>query len=199
MESLQSKTEFSGETFERLNLVDTDVSGRRFYDCHFAHCNFSAAKLIDCLFDGCSFTECNLSNAVVKRSAFREVLFKSCKLVGIDWPSAKWPSVALSGLIEFDECILNGSSFFGLTLQELKMEACQVHEVDFTETDCVDASFIQSNFESSTFHQTNLTRADFTDATNYQIDVFTNRIDDATFSLPDAINLLRSLPIKVID
>lgn len=79
------------------------------------------------------------------------------------------------------------------------MEACQAHEVDFTETDCADASFIQSDFENSTFHQTHLARADFTDATNYQIDVFTNRIDGATFSLPDAINLLRSLPIKVIE
>jgi|KBSSwiStaDraftv2_1062776.scaffolds.fasta_scaffold561610_2 uncharacterized protein YjbI with pentapeptide repeats len=199
MTILQERDEFTGEQFERLNLVGEEFLNKRFYDCRFAHCNFSAAKWTDCVFDGCIFTDSNLSNALVKRSAFREVRFKLCKLVGIDWPSAKWPGVALSDLIEFDECILNGGSFFGLVLHELKMEGCQAREVDFTEADCTEASFIQTDFMHALFHQTDLTRADFTDALDYGIDVSSNRINGAKFSLPDAINLLRSLPIELIE
>ena len=41
-------------------------------------------------------------------------------------------------------------------------------------------------------------KADFTDATNYQIDIFTNKITGAKFSLPDAVNLLESLRIELV-
>lgn len=199
MDDLQSDSEFQGRHFERLDLAGAELRAKTFYDCEFAHCNLSEGKLIDCKFDDCRFVECNLSLARVKGSAFREVTFKSCKLVGIDWPSARWPSVALTGLVEFDECILNSSSFFGLYLQELKLEACQAHDVDFTEADCEYASFMQTDFTNSTFHQTKLVKADFTDAINYRIDVFTNKITGAKFSLPEAVNLLESLRIELVE
>lgn len=199
MADLQSSSDFQGERFKRLDLIDGELRDKSFYDCEFANCNFSESRLINCKFDDCRFIECNLSTARVKGSVFREVKFKLCKLVGIDWASARWPSVALTGLVEFDECILNSSSFFGLYLQELKLEACQAHDVNFTEADCEYASFLQTDFLNSTFHHTKLIKADFTDATNYQIDIATNKITGAKFSLPEAISLLSSLHIELVD
>jgi uncharacterized protein YjbI with pentapeptide repeats len=197
MADLKTDDEFYEQRFEHLNIEGEELRDKSFYDCDFAHCNFAEAQLLNCKFDNCRFSDCNLSTVRVKGSAFREVKFKACKLVGIDWPSARWPSVALSGLIEFDACMLNGSSFFGLYLQELKLEACQAHDVDFTEADCEYASFIQTDFANSTFHQTKLSKADFTDASNYQIDIATNKIVGAKFSLPEAVSLLDSLGIEI--
>jgi len=200
MENLKSDTkEFYEQKFERLDLSDDELREKTFYDCEFINCNFSNAKLLNNKFNDCIFSSCNLSNASLKGSACRGVSFKSCKLVGIDWTKLRWPSVPLSGQIEFDECILNGASFFGLYLQELKLEACQAQDVDFTDADCSYASFIQTDFSNSTFSRANLTKADFSDACNYQIDIFSNKITDATFSLPEAMCLLRSLPIKLVE
>ncbi len=201
MADIQSDSEFHGERFQRLDFVGKDLREKSFYECEFASCNFSESRLIGCKFDDCQFVECNLSTVRITASAFREVTFKLCKLVGIDWASAHWPTpgMALTGLVEFDECILNSSSFFGLYLQELKLEACQAHDVNFTETDCEYASFMQTDFLNSTFHHTKLSKADFTDATNYLIDIATNKIIGAKFSLPEAISLLSSLHIELVN
>lgn len=197
--ALLDKTEYSGKLFEKLDLEGAELNGASFHDCRFAKCNFSHAQLLQCRFDGCEFSGCNLSLAVLRGSSFREVSFSSCKLVGIDWTAARWPSVALGGQLRFDECLLNSSSFFGLYLQETKMEACQARNVDFTEADCSHASFIQTDFAGATFHQSKLVKADFSDAVNYAIDARSNRISGARFSLPDAVNLLRSLDIEIVD
>ncbi len=193
------EAEYSNQVFEKLELEGAELQGVSFHDCTFVKCSFANAKLAQCRFDNCNFVSCNLSLLNVRGSAFREVSFSSSKLLGIDWTMARWPSVALSGQLRFEECLLNSSSFFGLYLQELKMEACQAHDVDFTEADCGHASFLQTDFAGATFHQTKLVKADFSDATNYVIDVRTNKINGARFSLPDAVNLLRSLDIEIVD
>ena len=193
-----SSSEYVDQKFEHLTLTDTELRDKSFYDCEFLHCNFTESRLLNCRFDACRFVDCNLSTAKIKGTAFQEVTFENCKLVGIDWTTARWPSVALSGMISFDACILDGSSFFGLYLQELKLEACHAHDVDFAEADCEHASFIQTDFDNSTFHHTKLAKADFTDALNYAIDVHTNSIAGAKFNLPEAVSLLRGLGIELV-
>lgn len=198
-EVISDRAEYSGEAFEKLDLEEGELQGASFYDCSFVKCDFSNAKLTECRFDSCSFSGCNFSLTKVRGSSFREVSFSSCKLIGIDWTAARWPTVSLSGQLGFEECLLNSSSFFGLFLQEMKMEACQAHDVDFTEADCGHASFIQTDFAGATFHHTKLVKADFSDATQYVIDVRTSKVTGARFSLPDAVNLLRSLDIEIVD
>lgn len=191
--------EYVDQKFEHLNLAGAELRDKQFYDCEFLHCNFTESRLLNCRFDNCRFVDCNLSTAKIKGSAFQEVKFASCKLVGIDWTTARWPSVALSGMIAFDECMLDGSSFFGLYMRELKLEACHAHDVDFAEADCEHASFIQTDFANSTFHHTKLAKADFSDAQNYSIDIHTNVIAGAKFSLPEAVSLLSGLGIELVN
>jgi fluoroquinolone resistance protein len=191
--------EYTGRKFENLDVVGVELRDRKFYDCEFRRCNFTESRLLNCKFDGCHFIDCNLSTAKIKGTSFQEVAFKTCKLVGIDWTTAHWPSISLTGMIGFDECILDGSSFFGLYLQELKLEACHAHDVDFAESDCEHASFIQTDFASSRFHHTKLGKADFTDAANYAIDVHTNTVAGAKFSLPEAVSLLQGLGIELVE
>jgi uncharacterized protein YjbI with pentapeptide repeats len=178
-----SASEHVDQKFEHLTLTDAELRDKSFYDCEFLHCNFTESRLLNCRFDACRFVDCNLSTAKIKGTAFQEVTFENCKLVG---------------MIAFDACILDGSSFFGLYLQELKLEACHAHDVDFAEADCEHASFIQTDFDNSTFHHTRLAKADFTDALNYAIDVHTNSIAGAKFNLPEAASLLRGLGIELV-
>ena len=47
------------------------------------------------------------------------------------------------------------------------------------------------------FYQCDLRKADFRDATGYKVDILGSRLKDAKFSLPEAVNLLADLKIKL--
>ena len=119
--------------------------------------------------------------------------------MGIDWTRAAWPRLVFSTALQFRHCILNDSSFFGLPLDEIVFEACKAHDVDFREGSFCGASFVESDLTHSLFGKSNLTRADFTDASNYDIDIFNNRLSQAKFSRYEAIRLLNSLDIELLD
>ncbi|MFD2017448.1 pentapeptide repeat-containing protein [Vibrio olivae] len=128
-----------------------------------------------------------------------DVTFVDCKMVGIDWTHAHWPSFNLDHELRFKRCILNDSSWFGLTLNELHLEACKLHDADFREADLARASLTECDFQHALFMRTNLHSADFTDATHFQIDVLENVIAQAKFSRYEALALLDSLGIELVD
>lgn len=192
-------SEFSDILFENVTINSDKVSDKQFYNCQFKRCDFTDTEFNHCRFEESTFTDCNLSLLKVTGSKFRNVMFKTCKLIGIDWTRANWPNIQISSTMDFDECSLNDSSFFGLCLIEIKMEGCQIQGVDFSEANCEEASFIQSDLLNSRFNKTNLNKADFTDAVNYSINVFDNQVSKAKFSLPEATSLLASLDIEVLE
>ena len=54
-------------------------------------------------------------------------------------------------------------------------------------------------FDRSLFMHTNLERVDFTDSTGCSIDVLANELKGARFSRYEAIHLLESLGIELVD
>lgn len=86
-----------------------------------------------------------------------------------------------------------------LSLREMSMIDCKAHDVDFRDADLTQADFSQSDFTNSLFNQTLLAEANFTDAINYNINVFENNVKRAKFSLPEAMSLLQYLDIELVD
>lgn len=193
------QAEFISKNFKGLVLVGEELSAKEFDDCTFEACDFTDATLKNCKFIDCHFINCNLSLVKLAYSQFRDVVFEKCKLIGVDWTNASWPRLTLTAPIKFIQCMLNNSSFFKLTLQELVMEECKAHEVDFREGNFCEANFTFTDFTHSLFGKTNLSNADFTDATNYYIDVYQNDIKNAKFCRLEAVNLLESLGIELVD
>ncbi len=152
-----------------------------------------------CKFIDCHFTKCNLSVAKIKYTKFSGVSFDACKMVGIDWTTAAWPRFAISSPIKFHKCVLNDSSFFGLSLEEIVLDECKAHDVDFREGNFSEANFTFTDFTSSMFGGTNLSGANFTEATNYNIDIYYNVIKRAKFSRQEAVRLLNGLDIELVD
>jgi len=120
-------------------------------------------------------------------------------MIGIDWTQANWSELALSAPIKFYQCIINDCSFFGLDISGIVIAECKAHDVDFREGDFSQANFTDSDFSNSLFLKTNLSRADFTDAVHYNIDVYLNEIKQAKFSRFEAVNLLSSLDVVLVD
>ena len=182
-----------------MNLATKTLDAIEFEDCTFKECNFSDAIFSQCKFIDCTFIKCNLSLVKIAYSQFTDITFEGCKVIGIDWTKASWPNLALFSPIKFHACILNDSSFFGLKLQEIVIEACKAHHVDFRDGDFTQANFSGTDLSDSLFSKTNLGGVNFIDASNYHIDIYNNNINKAKFSRYEAVSLLDSLDIELVD
>ncbi len=191
--------EYISECFKELDYSAQEISGKEFDSCTFKECDFSETILNRCKFIDCQFINCNLSVAKLQYSKFSDVEFEQCKVIGIDWTKADWPSMMFQSPLKFYKCILNDCSFFGLDMAEIVIEDCKAHDADFREGNFSKANFSYSDLSHSQFNRTNLSEADFSEASNYSIDIYNNKIGGAKFSRHEAISLLESLDIELVD
>jgi len=196
---IKNNTQYFEESFDKQIIVSIDILGCEFEECEFNDCDFSSGIFKQCNFLNCSFNRCNLSLVKIPSSRFFEVDFIDCKLVGIDWTVAQWSSFNLCSELTFSRCILNDSSFFGLSLNELKLDECKLHEVDFREGDFANSAMTYCDFTNSLFMRTNLQSVDFTESNNFTINVLENRVSKAKFTRYEALSLLNSLDIELVD
>ena len=68
----------------------------------------------------------------------------------------------------------------------------------FTNTCLIGADFYDVDLSGTIFHNCDLSKADFSSATQYAIDPQTNKIKKARFSLPEAVGLLRTFDITIV-
>jgi uncharacterized protein YjbI with pentapeptide repeats len=191
--------DYVGKRFVGLDLAGQDHSGKEFEECEFKSCDLSDAILNQCKFLDCTFSDCNLSLAKVEHCKFRDVEFRDCKLIGINWTRASWPRLVMSSPLKFYKCNIGDGNFFGLGLEEVVIEECKAHDADFREANMREANCSHTDFTNSLFGRTNLSGADFSEATNYDIDVFNNEIRKAKFTRYEALRLLDSLEIELKD
>ncbi len=188
---------YENKTFEKIEAIESEFEAVIFEQCKFSGCDLSEASFRRCKFIDCEFVNCNLSVIKIKGCHFSAVAFEQCKCVGINWTEAYWPQIHLASPLAFYHCNISQSSFFGLLLNEMVCENSKAHEVDFRETDLSNGVFGYTDFSGSQFNKTNLTRADFTGAQSFQMDVNENKLTKAKFSFPEVVCLLDCLDIEV--
>ncbi|MGE3317997.1 MAG: pentapeptide repeat-containing protein [Candidatus Berkiella sp.] len=196
---MKNQHEYTAEHFKELDWSDKIIEVTSFDNCTFSSCNFSNSTFHKCKFHECHFIHCNLSLIKVTKCSFFDTYFEGSKIIGVNWTNANWPTITLSCPLRFNQCILNDCSFMSLSLREMSMIDCKAHDVDFRDADLTQADFSQSDFTNSLFNQTLLAEANFTDAINYNINVFENNVKRAKFSLPEAMSLLQYLDIELVD
>lgn len=164
---------FQNCRFESITFLETSWSAAHFTDCRFINCNLSLVKLLEC--------------------RFHNVLFKECKLVGLSFYKCDKRFFSVG----FDQCIIQGCNFSDVKMPKTDFKKCKIRETFFTNTDLTEANFSESDFNESIFHACLLSKANFVDAKNYAIDLQTNSVKKAKFSLPEAINLLKSFDLEL--
>jgi uncharacterized protein YjbI with pentapeptide repeats len=190
--------EYSGRLFKELELKHKTVTAKTFHSCVFRNCDLTGAAFRSCKFSDCRFESCNLSLVNLKGSLFSGTSFKDSKLVGINWTEASWPRIKLSSPLQFDNCLLNDSTFLGLSLGGARISSCQAREADFRETDLSKADLTHTDFSGALFGKTDLTGANLDQARNYAIRISDNQVKNARFSMPEAMALLYCLDIKIV-
>ncbi|WP_228417810.1 pentapeptide repeat-containing protein [Chryseobacterium oranimense] len=94
------------QTFENTDF--SLLSKGEYENCIFRNCNFEYADLSGFTFTDCEFSGCNLSMAKLIKTAFHEVIFKECKMFGLQFSECN--PFGLSFI--FDGCLLNNSVFY---------------------------------------------------------------------------------------
>ncbi len=197
--SFDADTEYMDQSFKRIVYRNRETSRRTFDHCTFIHCSFQESVFGLCKFRECTFQDCDLRLIRVTGSAFRDTTFERSNVTGVNWTEGSWAKTGLLNSINFVDCDLSYSIFIGLTLRKMIVTKCVAKDVDFAEADLTQADFTHTDLAESRFLHTNLTEADFTHARNYWIDAGLNTLKQAKFSLPEAIALLRSMNIVLVE
>ena len=192
-------SQYGDDLFDSIKGVALQFKHITFERCHFNQCDFSQSDFYHCHFIECVFSQCNLSVMSVVATEFDDVTFSDCIAIGVDWTKAQWPQFMTQTTIKFERSLLDGSNFYALHLPELSLVGCRAHDVDFRETNLSKADLRLTDFNLSQFSHTNLTKANFTDALNYQIDITANNVKQAKFSRFEALSLLEGLDIQLVD
>lgn len=184
--------DFLEQQFVEIDAKEELVEESVFDRCRFVKCNLGSASFRRCRFIDCIFEECDLSNLQVQGASFRDVAFRSCKAVGINWTNCS----AIDRLT-FDKTVLSYAIFGGLDLKKSLFKESVAREADFSDADLTESDCRGTDFKGARFANTNLTKADLRGARNYTIRVAENKVKKAKFSLPEATLLLYGLDIEI--
>jgi fluoroquinolone resistance protein len=190
---------YGDQVFEEVGLERGQLVSSEFYDCRFIRCSFVESVFRDCRFVDCVFYACDLSLLQVPNSAFASTRFEDSKLIGVNWTRADWAAARVGSPVSFLRCALSHSTFIGLGLRGVQIKDCLAVDVDFREADLSGADFSGTDLAQSIFGNTDLTQADLSRARNYHIHPGQNVLRQARFSLPEAMSLLYSMDIILVD
>lgn len=195
----QTKKHHSEQVFELTSCPNDTLTGVQFDGCRFVSCDFTGFQFRECEFIDCEFVGCQLAGAMFGMSRFQEVVFLDCDVSGVDWTLADWSGFVLNAPFSFKNCHLNQGSFFGLELKSLKVIDCQLRGVDFREAQLEGADFENSDLVHAIFAHSDLRTANFVGTRGVQLDVNNNQLKGARFERVEAVNLLASLGIDLVD
>ncbi len=184
---------FDEQDFDGTDFTVQSLDKGEYENCLFINCSFAAIDLREFGFVECRFINCDFSNAIISHTMFRDVHFKECKLLGLQFNECN----ELFFTASFDSCQLRLASFFKRKLKSCSFINCQLHEVDFAEADLQKSRFENCDFSNSLFDRTNLTKVDLSSCYNFTIDPETNNVSKASFSADQLIGLLRKYGINV--
>lgn len=189
----QPGQEYDDVVWDRYDFTPWDLGGSTFSRCTFLGCDFSGLRWTSTRFEDCTFRDCNLSNTVVDHTRFDGVRLEGCKLVGLNFGAIDPLTFGLS----LDRCVLRYVNFSQLRWKNALVTDCDALDSDFRGAQMVGADFRRSRFRGCRFHAADLQKADFSHCEGYDLDVRTENLRKAKFSLPEALNLLSPFDLEV--
>ena len=174
------------QIFDKLDFTQEPLPKGEYENCMFTNCNFEETNLNDIKFMDCNFQDCNWSLVQLNGTVLREVKFKDCKMLGLQFETCNDFGLSFS----FENCQLNHSTFFQMNIKKTIFRNCQLREIDFSESNLSNVIFDNCDLAQAIFINTVLDKADFRTAYNYSIDPESNRLKKAKFSIMGISGLL---------
>lgn len=193
MDELLAGESFEDVVFEDLDCGGLDLSGKSFRQCVFTHVRLAEATLKGCTFEDCELEGCDATLARIDDAAFRDVRFRRCKLMGIDWTGVR----GIAFVVSFEECTLSHGTFADRKMQGTLFRDCKAHEVAFMGVDLTKSVFHGTDLLGARFQDVVLVDADLSTAVHYHIAPQQNRLKRTKFSRDAALALAEELGVIV--
>lgn len=190
---LQTEDDLDDVVFTDLDLGDTSLADKTFRDCRFVKVKLAEASLAGCTFEDCEFEDCDLTMAKVGGAAFRGVVFRRSKLMGVDWSDVR----GIAFVVSFEECNLSHATFADRKMPETVFRECRAHEASFAGVDLSKCVFTGTDLRGARFIDTILVEADLSEAVHYDISPQQNRLRKTKFSQEAALALAAQLGVVV--
>jgi uncharacterized protein YjbI with pentapeptide repeats len=179
--------------FERIDYSEQKLPTEVYENCQFINCNFYNTNLVNVTFRECRFEDCDFSLSSIKNTAFSDIHFVGCKLVGVQFEECN----PFLFSVDFENCVLKLAVFYKVKLKKTRFKNCNLQETDFTEADMTMATLDECDLHRAVFHKTILEKADLRSSFNYSIDPEANRITKARFSRMGIAGLLDKYRIEI--
>ena len=177
--------------YDQNSIAQTNLKDSHFLECHFKKISFSFKDLRGSNFQECRFSECNLSGSLLTGTSFISTKFYNCKVVGTNFSV----SDQLFEL-DFNQSIIHLSSFQNLK-SSIHFFECDLKGSDLSDSKLKGSSFRKCNLNEVTFSNSDLTMCDFREASNYYIDLRSEKVSKSKFSSPEVLGLLESFNISI--
>lgn len=188
---------FEFENFENIKMEQERIEDYEFNDCTFKNCTFEECTLAHCTFIECRFINCRIVSIKVAFSQIKYTEFEKCNLIGVNWHELLPAGKLADPISKLKECVLKYNSFMHMNFKKFNFSFNTIQDSSFDECNLVDSSFKECKLEATHFSRCDLQKADFREATGYQISISTNKMKSARFSFPEVVRLLNELGIKV--
>lgn len=177
----------------RQDFTTTPLPKGEYARCRFVQCTFIRSDLSRIVFDECSFEECDLSLARINGTAFRNVRFARCKMLGLHFDTAN----AFLFSILPEHCDLDSCSFRGMRLEKIRFTHCDLRGADLSGTILKGAVLDHCGLRDTVFERTDLQQADLRNARDHVIDPERNNVKHARFSLEGLPGLLAKHALRI--
>ena len=181
--------EYYNENFTGENLPQ--IMANIFTACRFRGINLTEKDFSRAVFEECEFIDCNLALIKFTGTKLQQVKFVSTKLLGISFIDCDKLILEMG----FEDCIIRECNFSGLEIKGTSFKGSEIFNSDYIGCKLIKAVFKEVKFEDVSFHNSDLSEADFREATGYQINPKNNIVNKAKFDLPEAISFLNYLGI----
>mgnify|MGYP006076932711 FL=1 len=82
-----SENNFFEEHFKQVDYGAEELRKTLFESCVLKNCSFAQLNFIGLTFEDYEFINCDFTGAFINESAFREVSFVGCKMIGLNFES----------------------------------------------------------------------------------------------------------------
>jgi len=113
--------------------------------------------------------------------------------VGLNFGS----SDPLSFSLTLRRCLLRYVNFSPLRWRKAVVSDCDAVDSDFRGAKLVGADFTRTRFRACRFSGADLSGADFSHAEGYDLDLRTENLKKAVFTMPEALNLLAPFDLEI--
>ena len=125
-------------------------------------------------------------------------VFQYCILNYIDCLSLQGDGSFADPIEKLQDCRLKYNTFTEMNLTKFNFTGNEIPRSMFAKCNLVSADFEKCDLLDTEFYQCDMRKANFKEAGGYKVDIFGCKLQDAKFSLPEAVSLLGDLKIKLL-